>query len=499
MKGATAVLQRKCACGKESKDGASCAECSAKEKGVLQRNSNISTLANATAPPIVHETLKSSGSPLHPDVKTLMESRFAFDFSSVRIHDDARAAESSRAVNALAYTVGRNVVFGLGQYAPQTNEGQKLLAHELTHVVQQKDQARASDYTILPSNSSAEQEADEASGFVVTGRTPQISQSMSGSQIGRTGKQGGDAASSGQSAKPQSCSGWTCLADLNECDKPDPGKAGNNQPSNSWSLTVMIDVDVSTADQVGITTFGHSYVKFSESNGTEYTYGFYPLNKAEVFLGAVKPTPGCIVHPDLSHSSCIDYEEKYSLQKPNYDKALDNAKLWCHSKPTYELFNVNCTTFCAKVVESAGQKLPTYRGKISPASVTADNPNTLLKSLQDRDQANKSKERVLAEEIQKLDLNQELRTAFPILNGQWMVVLLDTLAEINRMQFMDHLEASLPVAKDIDKPRMMAAFRAARLKASSSKPTDPQIDEVLAVAPKLPDPQKDEIRAYLKK
>jgi Domain of unknown function (DUF4157) len=67
-----------------------------------------------------------------------MEPRFGHDFSKVRVHTDAEAAESAQAVNALAYTVGRDVVFGAGQYAPQTSEGRRLLAHELTHVVQQQ-------------------------------------------------------------------------------------------------------------------------------------------------------------------------------------------------------------------------------------------------------------------------------------------------------------------------------------------------------------------------
>jgi hypothetical protein len=66
-----------------------------------------------------------------------MELRFGFDFSQVRVHTDAQAAESARAVNALAYTVGSDIVFGAGQYAPGTAAGKRLLAHELTHVVQQ--------------------------------------------------------------------------------------------------------------------------------------------------------------------------------------------------------------------------------------------------------------------------------------------------------------------------------------------------------------------------
>jgi hypothetical protein len=70
-------------------------------------------------------------------MRASMERRFAHDFSSVRIHADARAAESAEHVNARAYTVGANVVFGAGQYAPDSQVGQRLIAHELAHVVQQ--------------------------------------------------------------------------------------------------------------------------------------------------------------------------------------------------------------------------------------------------------------------------------------------------------------------------------------------------------------------------
>jgi hypothetical protein len=67
-----------------------------------------------------------------------MEPRFGHNFSQVRVHADAKSAESARAVNALAYTAGRTIVFGAGQYAPETADGRRLIAHELTHVVQQR-------------------------------------------------------------------------------------------------------------------------------------------------------------------------------------------------------------------------------------------------------------------------------------------------------------------------------------------------------------------------
>jgi len=82
-------------------------------------------------------SLCGSGRPLPASVCSFFEPRFGYDFGEVRIHTDARAAETTRSLNARAYTVGRDVVFGPGRYAQGTTEGRRLLAHELTHVVQQ--------------------------------------------------------------------------------------------------------------------------------------------------------------------------------------------------------------------------------------------------------------------------------------------------------------------------------------------------------------------------
>ena len=82
-------------------------------------------------------TLQGGGQPLPDAVRAFFEPRFGYAFNQVRIHTDARAAESAGAVNALAFTLGRHIVFGPGQFAPETGAGRKLLAHELAHVVQQ--------------------------------------------------------------------------------------------------------------------------------------------------------------------------------------------------------------------------------------------------------------------------------------------------------------------------------------------------------------------------
>jgi len=153
-------LRRKCACGGSLGMTEECEACPNKS---LRRRATTETVP-ATVPPIVHEVLHSSGQPLDLATRRAMGSRFGHDFRNVRIHTGTRAAQSAGAVNALAYTVGRDVVFGAGQFAPGTEAGTKLLAHELAHAVQQAgDTSQASEaLRIAPQHDSFEQQADTA-------------------------------------------------------------------------------------------------------------------------------------------------------------------------------------------------------------------------------------------------------------------------------------------------------------------------------------------------
>ena len=100
----------------------------------LEQKPNIGEIA---LPPSVERVMSSPGQPLDSTTRAFLEPRFGQDFSHVRVHADAPAAESAKAVNAHAYTVGSHVVFGQQEYTPKTQEGLQLLAHELAHVVQQ--------------------------------------------------------------------------------------------------------------------------------------------------------------------------------------------------------------------------------------------------------------------------------------------------------------------------------------------------------------------------
>ena len=181
------LLQRQCACGTHTTGGGECPACS-KKKFQLQRKLNISATddpleleadrvadqlmampAHAefsniapriqrytgqasrkldAAPTSVEQVLASPGRPLEPSLQQDMEQRFSYDFSHVRTHTGTTAQQSARDVNAHAYTVGHNIVFGAGKFSPNTQTGRRLLAHELTHVVQQTcGEANGSSFT----------------------------------------------------------------------------------------------------------------------------------------------------------------------------------------------------------------------------------------------------------------------------------------------------------------------------------------------------------------
>ena len=155
-----ATLQRKCSCGGDAVHG-ECEACKKKKAASLQRKA-ASAATPGYAPPIVHEVLRSPGQPLDQQTRAFMEPRFGHDFSKVRIHADDLASQSAQSVNALAYTVGNNIAFRSGLYAPSSSEGRRLLAHELTHVVQQDHllSVRASEVAVGASDSPFEGKAD---------------------------------------------------------------------------------------------------------------------------------------------------------------------------------------------------------------------------------------------------------------------------------------------------------------------------------------------------
>jgi len=105
--------------------------------GAPLRSRGSSALPSVEVPPIVHEALRSPGRPLDAETRAFMEPRLGRDLGAVRIHTEPDAAQAAHALEAQAYTVGQNIFFGAGRYRPQLQEGRRLLAHELSHTVQQ--------------------------------------------------------------------------------------------------------------------------------------------------------------------------------------------------------------------------------------------------------------------------------------------------------------------------------------------------------------------------
>ncbi len=188
---ASGLLQRKCTCGNSTMAGVECEECNKKK---LQRKLSIgstndpleqeagrvadqvlstpahsavsgatpriqcfkgqATVDEGNAPASVDRALSSSSTPLDPAIQQDMGHRFGYDFSRVRVHTGAAAEQSVRDVNAHAYTVGNDIVFGAGRYAPESNDGRRLVAHELVHVVQQESGVRRADMPVQRSATS---------------------------------------------------------------------------------------------------------------------------------------------------------------------------------------------------------------------------------------------------------------------------------------------------------------------------------------------------------
>ncbi|HEV7661599.1 MAG TPA: DUF4157 domain-containing protein [Allosphingosinicella sp.] len=153
------ILQRKCACGGHTPGGGACRSCGAGK-------------ADAAVPTAVRQVLSAPGRPLDPGTRGFMEPRFGQDFSGVRVHDGATAASAARSIRAQAFTAGRDIVFDRGRYAPGTDAGRHLLAHELTHVVQQRFASAADPATRLGvgDDPALEREADQVAARVGSAR-----------------------------------------------------------------------------------------------------------------------------------------------------------------------------------------------------------------------------------------------------------------------------------------------------------------------------------------
>jgi Domain of unknown function (DUF4157) len=165
-------LARKCACAAGEPHCSKCDDEAKVSMGVTMQRKASHDGAQHHIPPVVHSVLGSPGHTLDDGTRAFMESRFGYDFSQVRVHTGAQAAESARAVGAHAYTIGGDIVFDTGKYDPHSSTGRELLAHELTHAIQQSgvsSSASLDDVAITSPGDATEREADEVAQSVMKG------------------------------------------------------------------------------------------------------------------------------------------------------------------------------------------------------------------------------------------------------------------------------------------------------------------------------------------
>lgn len=154
-----------------------------------QSTKKMQDKSKAEKPLAVFETLDSPGQSLDPTTRNFMETRFGYDFSQVRVHTGEEAQESTREVGAVAYTRGRDVVFGAKRYDPGTSAGRHLLAHELTHVVQQARGGASSQPEQRAEATAATVMRDEAVSPALIGGTQQAVQMRPKDPAGKSAKE----------------------------------------------------------------------------------------------------------------------------------------------------------------------------------------------------------------------------------------------------------------------------------------------------------------------
>jgi hypothetical protein len=165
------VIQR-CSCGRTAHTGKPCERCARRKKRRLSREGKGTVKLDDNTKKRVLAVLKERGEPLDRRVRGVMERSLGSPFADVRVHRDEEAAQTASLLSASAYTVGRHIVFAEGQYAPSAITGLQLLAHELTHVVQQRGQAESEieDLLIGPEDDALERAARDVAASVVTGQ-----------------------------------------------------------------------------------------------------------------------------------------------------------------------------------------------------------------------------------------------------------------------------------------------------------------------------------------
>jgi hypothetical protein len=270
--------------------------------------------------------IRGGGQPLPASTRAFFEPRFGYDFRQVRIHTNARAAETTQALNAQAFTVGCDIVFGAGQYAPETASGQRLIAHELAHTIQQgssKEHLKQDTPTV----DGVQRESQNINKQVKVIQPLPIREDINSPVIARQ-------------LDPSMCA--------SDCAKPD----GTGGPTGKYLLTIYADKEGPFLLLPVTHKVGHSWLKLVDTSGNYWTYGFWP-QKGYDPSDINKDVEGCVHHPDTAHSPTAS--QTFEFPATEFAAAKAKAVSICHTKPKYNLFGLQCTEFVRRVLDAAGK------------------------------------------------------------------------------------------------------------------------------------------------
>jgi hypothetical protein len=270
---------------------------------VLRKADGAAAAAGGTASAAAEAALGKlgPGAALPGADRAFFESRFGRDFSNVRVHDGEAADAASQAMAARAFTLGSDIAFARGEYRPGTGEGRRLIAHELTHTLQQEGGTRR---TVR-----RQQQAGEERHL-----------------------------NEGMCAKESSC------------DFQD----GTGTATGKFTLTIYADKEGPFLLIPATSGVGHAWLRLEDDKGNYWTYGFWPQTGFDS-SEASKAVPGCVHSPDKAHAKHVTSSQTFELTAAQFTAAHDYAKATCMSRPSYTLFSYNCTTFVTETMAKAGQ------------------------------------------------------------------------------------------------------------------------------------------------
>lgn len=290
-----AGINRKCmGCGEEEA-----------KPPVLRKTGGARPTAGGTASAAAEAAVGNlgSGASLPRADRAFFESRFDRDFSNVRIHDGQAADTASRAMDARAFTLGSDIAFARGEYRPGTGEGRRLMAHELAHTIQQSGGARRTVRRQQQAGVAEERHLTEA----------------------MCAKEGG-------------------------CDFQD----GTGAATGKFTLTIYADKEGPFLLIPATSGVGHAWLRLEDDKGNYWTYGFWPQTGFDS-SEASKAVPGCVHSPDKAHAKHVTSSQTFELTAAQFIAAHDYAKSTCMSRPSYQLFSYNCTSFVTETMAKAGQ------------------------------------------------------------------------------------------------------------------------------------------------